>query len=238
MHQRSGSSLVQIMAWPSHYLNQYWLIVTWIFMYIIQWKLDHYMKISIWECACHVQNFVQTIMCQSIPFINQMTLIFWRKDYHILQINWPYSKILPYRTLLLISPVSNRQHTPVSMALTLLVTNLFYEAWKYHLYFLSISNLRWCKSFKSFLLEIKDLFIMLNKYHGCWCLGDSRSQGISRHYIDLALVYYSFSTKRVNISLYKGTISRSILLYHCCSFNIKLQIFFYSFYTCIILLKS
>ena len=37
-----------------------------------------------------------------------------------------------------------------------------------------------------FLLEQdKDLPILQNQYHGCWCPGDARSQGISNHDIDL-----------------------------------------------------
>ena len=30
----------------------------------------------------------------------------------------------------------------------------------------------------------KDLPILHNQYHGCWCPGDARSQGISNHDID------------------------------------------------------
>ena len=31
----------------------------------------------------------------------------------------------------------------------------------------------------------KDLPILHNQYHGCWCLGDARGQGIINHDIDL-----------------------------------------------------
>ena len=35
------------------------------------------------------------------------------------------------------------------------------------------------------LEEDKDLPILHNQYHGCWCPGDARSQGINNHDIDL-----------------------------------------------------
>ena len=36
------------------------------------------------------------------------------------------------------------------------------------------------------LLQVKDkdLPILHSQYHGCWCPGDARSQGISNHDID------------------------------------------------------
>ena len=34
-------------------------------------------------------------------------------------------------------------------------------------------------------MEDKNLFILHGQYHGCWCLGDVRSQGISSHVIDI-----------------------------------------------------
>ena len=37
----------------------------------------------------------------------------------------------------------------------------------------------------------KDLLILLIQYHGCWCPGDTRSQGISSHGIDPNLLEYS-----------------------------------------------
>ena len=39
---------------------------------------------------------------------------------------------------------------------------------------------------KSFLKYDQDLHILHSQYHGCWCPGDVRSQGISSHDIDLA----------------------------------------------------
>ena len=50
-------------------------------------------------------------------------------------------------------------------------------------------------------MEDKDLFILHNQYHGCWCPGDAKSQGINSHDIDLVVPeYFSFSNKRVKIS--------------------------------------
>ena len=36
-----------------------------------------------------------------------------------------------------------------------------------------------------FFVEDKDLFILHGQYHGCWCPGDGRSQGISSYGIHL-----------------------------------------------------
>ena len=44
---------------------------------------------------------------------------------------------------------------------------------------------------KSVTLEEKDPFILLIQWHGCWCPGDARSQGISSHDINLVLSEYS-----------------------------------------------
>ena len=41
------------------------------------------------------------------------------------------------------------------------------------------------------LVEGKNLFIQQSQYHGCWWPGDSRSQGISNHSIDLDFQKYS-----------------------------------------------
>ena len=42
------------------------------------------------------------------------------------------------------------------------------------------------------------MFIGHDQYHDGWCPGDVRSQGISRHGIDLLPEYSGFSTRRVN----------------------------------------
>ena len=44
------------------------------------------------------------------------------------------------------------------------------------------STLIWHRKLKSFLTL--DLRILHKQYHGCWCPGDARSQGISNHDID------------------------------------------------------
>ena len=63
------------------------------------------------------------------------------------------------------------------------------------------SALRWHSLFKSLLVEDKDLIIWQSQYHGYWWPVDSRSQGISSHGIDLALLkYLSRSTRKVNTS--------------------------------------
>ena len=48
------------------------------------------------------------------------------------------------------------------------------------------TNLRRHRYLKSFLVKGKYLFILHNQYHGCWCPGDSRSQAISSHGINLS----------------------------------------------------
>ena len=59
---------------------------------------------------------------------------------------------------------------------------------KMHLKMLSGKCRPFCLSLnvlKSFLKQEKDLDILYNQYHGCWCPGDVRSQGISSNDIDL-----------------------------------------------------
>ena len=45
----------------------------------------------------------------------------------------------------------------------------------------------------------RDLFIPISQYHGFWCLGDTRSQGISSHGIDLVLQECSTIDTRIII---------------------------------------
>ena len=53
---------------------------------------------------------------------------------------------------------------------------------------------------------IKDLHIPYSQYHGCWCLGDLRSQGISSYDIDLVKPRkLGPRTSRVNGMLPHGT---------------------------------
>ena len=50
---------------------------------------------------------------------------------------------------------------------------------------------RWHMLWKSFLIEEKDLFILHNQYHGCWCSDSLHCQGNSGHSIDCAGPEYS-----------------------------------------------
>ena len=47
------------------------------------------------------------------------------------------------------------------------------------------TRLRWHRGLKSFLVEDKELFILHGQYHGCWCRGVSRNQGISSNCLGL-----------------------------------------------------
>ena len=77
--------------------------------------------------------------------------------------------------------------------------NLLKKTLRYICILFCFSTMRWHRSLKSFLGEDKDLFTLLSQYHGCWCPGDVRSQGINSHGIDLVLLEWSsFSTRRVN----------------------------------------
>ena len=49
---------------------------------------------------------------------------------------------------------------------------------------------------KSVVLEDTDPFILHIQYHGCWCPGDARSQGINSHGIDLVILESSVSTPK------------------------------------------
>ena len=59
-------------------------------------------------------------------------------------------------------------------------------------------------------MEDDNLFILYSQYHGCWCSGDARSQGISRHGSVLVLPeYYDLSTRWVDrICIYDAIFSR------------------------------
>ena len=65
---------------------------------------------------------------------------------------------------------------------------------------------------KSFIMEDNDLFTIQNQYHGCWCPGDTRSQGISSHGIDLVFPEYSGFNKRRVLNCFKK---------HICNFNLN-----------------
>ena len=48
------------------------------------------------------------------------------------------------------------------------------------------------------ILQDLDPFFLQSQYHGCWWPGDTKSQGISSHVIDLIIPQYSIcSTRRV-----------------------------------------
>ena len=64
-----------------------------------------------------------------------------------------------------------------------------------------VSKLRWHRLLKSILIvEGKNPFILHSQYHGWWCPGNTRSQGISIYDIYLVLLEYSsFSPWRVKV---------------------------------------
>ena len=69
-------------------------------------------------------------------------------------------------------------------------------------------------------------YLSLIQYHDCWWPGDIRSQGISRHGIDLVLHEYSgFSTKRVKSSYCWDKVLSNIAsaLYHGDLVTLKFQ---------------
>ena len=71
------------------------------------------------------------------------------------------------------------------------------ETWKYICIYL-LSMLKRSSLLKSFLQEHKALCILHCQYHGCWNPGDTRSQSISSHSIDLDCPEYAgLSTKKV-----------------------------------------
>ena len=57
------------------------------------------------------------------------------------------------------------------------------------LHFLSISTSRWHRLSRSFLM--KDIFLLRSPYHSCRWHGNTRSQGIGSHGIDLVIPEYS-----------------------------------------------
>ena len=57
-----------------------------------------------------------------------------------------------------------------------------------------------------FLVENKEPFILHNHYHGCWCPGNARIQGISSQDTDLVCPEYSvFNTKRIMLGKFETT---------------------------------
>ena len=65
--------------------------------------------------------------------------------------------------------------------------------------FNNFSILRWHRRLIFIPMEDKNLFILHGQYHGCWCLGDVRSQGISSHGIDIVS---SCSNRRVKTAFW------------------------------------
>ena len=57
----------------------------------------------------------------------------------------------------------------------------------------------WRRYMKYSLTKDKDDFTLWGQYHGCWCHGAARSQGISSHVTDQIILEYSgFTTRWVN----------------------------------------
>ena len=58
----------------------------------------------------------------------------------------------------------------------------FSEKTKTYIYILCHSSLFTLHmQLKSFLKQDKNLIILHSQYHGCWCPGNARSQGLSNH---------------------------------------------------------
>ena len=57
-----------------------------------------------------------------------------------------------------------------------------------YLNILSFLNAEIALVVETLLVEEKNGFILYRQHHGCWCHGDSRSQGISSNGIDIIVV--------------------------------------------------
>ena len=79
---------------------------------------------------------------------------------------------------------------------------------------------------KSFLIEDKNLFILYSQYHGYWCPGNARNQGISSHCIDqFTHEFFGFSIKEKElISLFFRS---TVIIVWYIFFNTYLFAFFY-----------
>ena len=78
--------------------------------------------------------------------------------------------------------------------------------WKQNIFPFPIisQHYRWHSQLKSFLLGVKDLFILHTPYYGCWWPGYRRCQTISTNSIGLVLMgYLGFST-RINHPSYSN----------------------------------
>ena len=86
--------------------------------------------------------------------------------------------------------------------------------------FWSLESMCWA----SFLLVGMDLFMGQCQYHGCWCPGDARSQGIISHDMDLShkshiapvpyLIMHHFVTEMCTFLLQNGALW-DVCLMHC-----------------------
>ena len=88
--------------------------------------------------------------------------------------------------------------------ISLQLLNWFAETWRYVFVFYIISLQRWYRwyGYSKYFLVNKDMFI-LNSHYDWWWLGDTWSQGINSHGIDLILLEYSgFITRKVNVTLF------------------------------------
>ena len=89
-----------------------------------------------------------------------------------------------------ITPTNHKDHLMVSLGILLLrwIYSLCAKFYRGNIYIYILchsSTLIWHRYLKSFLKLEKDLHIPYSQYHGCWCPGDVRSQGISSHDTDL-----------------------------------------------------
>ena len=76
--------------------------------------------------------------------------------------------------------------------------NFFWETEKYVYIFLTYLNTKMLQVLETLPHpEKNDMFIVYSQYHGCWCLGDARNQGICSHRIDQVIPEYAgFGTRR------------------------------------------
>ena len=77
--------------------------------------------------------------------------------------------------------------------------------------FYHLATLKWHTKPKSFLMEDKGTYILHGQWHGYWCPGDARSQGISGQGIDIDPPEYSgINNRTVNhISAVLAAVSRT-----------------------------
>ena len=176
----------------SHCLNQCWLTYWCIYASLSQ------LTNGIGSWALVVRRGEKSIVVSLMAWCRQATR-------HYLNQCWPRSMLpygIPRPKWVKLVPIPGINKGNVFTIFT--IWNQPFTLWiVFRIYkdIFAISSLfKWYRQLRSILIEGKDKFILHSLYHGCWCPGITKREGISSYGIDLGFVKYSgISTRMINI---------------------------------------